>query len=78
MRFTGPAVDWIAGHGFEPEFGARPMRRVIQREVENQLSRLLLDGQLAAGQQVTVGVRDGQLSFTAGDTRRELVGAQKP
>jgi len=78
VRFTGPAVDWIAGHGFQPEFGARPMRRVIQREVENQLSRLLLDGQLAAGQQVTVGVRDGQLSFTAGDTRREPVGAQKP
>ena len=69
MQFTGPAVDWIAGHGFEPEFGARPMRRVIQREVDNQLSRLLLDGQLTAGQQVTVGVRDGQLTFTAGRSR---------
>ena len=60
-------MDWIAGHGFQPEFGARPMRRVIQREVENQLSRLLLDGQLRPGQEVTVDVHDGLLAFTAGD-----------
>ncbi|HEV8219057.1 MAG TPA: ATP-dependent Clp protease ATP-binding subunit [Streptosporangiaceae bacterium] len=64
VQFTGPAVDWIAEHGFEPGSGARPMRRVIQREVDGQLSRLLLDGRLGAGQQVTVGVRDGQLTFT--------------
>src|SRR5690242_6276761 len=71
VRFTGPAVDWIAEHGFEPESGARPMRRVIQREVDGQLSRLLLDGKLRPGQEVTVGVHDGLLAFTAGGTRKE-------
>ena len=63
VNFTTAAVDWIADHGFQPEFGARPMRRTIQREVDNQLSRMLLDGQIVGGQEVTVDVRDGQLSF---------------
>jgi ATP-dependent Clp protease ATP-binding subunit ClpC len=67
VEFTQPAVDWIARHGFQPEFGARPMRRTIQREVDNQLSKMLLDGQVSAGQEVLVDVRDGHLTF---DTRQ--------
>jgi ATP-dependent Clp protease ATP-binding subunit ClpC len=63
LEFTGAAVDWIAEHGFQPEFGARPMRRTIQREVDNQLSRLLLDGQIEPGQEATVDVEDGRLAF---------------
>jgi ATP-dependent Clp protease ATP-binding subunit ClpC len=63
VHFTSPAVDWIAAHGFQPEFGARPMRRTIQREVDNQLSRMLLEGQITAGQEVTVDVDDGRLAF---------------
>ena len=66
VSVTEAAVDWIAEHGYQPEFGARPMRRVIQREMDNQLSRMLLDGQLVAGQEVTVDVRDGQLTFEPG------------
>ncbi len=65
VEFTPAAVDWIADHGFQPEFGARPMRRVIQREIDNELSRLLLDGQIMPGQHVAVDVRDGQLAFGA-------------
>jgi len=64
LQFTPAAVDWIADHGFQPEFGARPMRRTIQREVDNQLSRMLLDGQISAGQEVTVDVQDGHLTFS--------------
>ncbi|MGI8448739.1 MAG: AAA family ATPase, partial [Streptosporangiaceae bacterium] len=65
LEFTPAAVDWIAEHGYQPEFGARPMRRVIQREVDNELSRRLLDGQINPGQKVTVDVQDGHLTFTA-------------
>ncbi len=72
VDFTPAAVDWIADRGFQPEFGARPMRRVIQREIDNELSRLLLDGQIMPGQQVTVDVRDGELAF---DTRDQRAGA---
>ena len=56
LELTPAAVDWIAEHGYQPEFGARPMRRVIQREVDNQLSRLLLDGRISPGQAVSVDV----------------------
>jgi len=63
VQFTPAAVDWIAEHGFQPEFGARPMRRTIQREVDNPLSRMLLDGQVAPGQEVIVDVADGHLTF---------------
>jgi ATP-dependent Clp protease ATP-binding subunit ClpC len=69
VEFTELAVDWIAERGHQPEFGARPMRRTIQREVDNQLSRLLLDGQIGAGQEVTVDVTDGRLTFAAHDRR---------
>ena len=69
LEVTPAAVDWIAQHGYQPEFGARPMRRVIQREVDNELSRRLLDGQIGPGQQVTVDVQDGRLAFTPHEPR---------
>jgi ATP-dependent Clp protease ATP-binding subunit ClpC len=67
VNFAPAAVDWIAEHGYQPEFGARPMRRTIQREVDNQLSRMLLNGELSAGQEITVDVRDGRLAFEPRD-----------
>jgi ATP-dependent Clp protease ATP-binding subunit ClpC len=64
VEFTPAAVDWIADHGFQPEFGARPMRRTIEREVSNVLSSMLLDGRIEKGQRVSVGVNaDGNLAF---------------
>jgi ATP-dependent Clp protease ATP-binding subunit ClpC len=63
MDLRPEAVDWLAEHGYQPEFGARPMRRTIQREVDNQLSRMLLDGVILPGQRVSVGVGDGGLTF---------------
>jgi len=67
-EFTTEAVDWLAGRGFQPEFGARPLRRTIQREVDNRLSAMLLDGQLRPGQHVTIGVDEGKLDFQVGDS----------
>ena len=50
VEFTAAGVDWLAEHGYQPEFGARPLRRMIQREVDNRLSRMLLEhGALARG-----------------------------
>ncbi|MEU7932221.1 ATP-dependent Clp protease ATP-binding subunit [Micromonospora echinofusca] len=63
VHFTTPAIDWIAEHGYQPEFGARPLRRVIQREVDNQLSRMLLESAVSPSQKVTVDARDGRLAF---------------
>ena len=77
LEFTDAAVDWIADRGYQPEFGARPMRRTIQREVDNQLSRMLLDGQISAGQEVVGDVADGQLSFTGASPTLVCSGASR-
>ncbi|MGI5135930.1 ATP-dependent Clp protease ATP-binding subunit [Streptomyces sp. CA-106110] len=63
VTFTEAAVDWLAQRGFQPEYGARPLRRTIQREVDNQLSRLLLDSQIERGGRVVVDVAEGDLAF---------------
>jgi ATP-dependent Clp protease ATP-binding subunit ClpC len=61
--FTDEAVKLLAREGFDPEFGARPLRRTIQRLVENELSRLLLAGTAQPGDRVKVDVREGELHF---------------
>jgi ATP-dependent Clp protease ATP-binding subunit ClpC len=63
IEFTPQAVHWLAERGYQPEFGARPLRRTIQRELDNRLSGLLLAGALPAGAHVTVGIRDGDLDL---------------
>ncbi|MGC9668424.1 ATP-dependent Clp protease ATP-binding subunit [Planosporangium sp. 12N6] len=64
VEITQEALNWLAEHGYEPQFGARPLRRTIQREVDNVLSEMLLDGRLSPGQLVKVDAKEGQLQFT--------------
>ncbi|MBU2664418.1 ATP-dependent Clp protease ATP-binding subunit [Actinoplanes bogorensis] len=65
LEITTAAIDWLAEKGFQPEFGARPLRRVIQRELDNRLSSMLLAADLAPGQTIKVDAVDGALAFTA-------------
>jgi ATP-dependent Clp protease ATP-binding subunit ClpC len=46
MTVTDAALDWFAEHGYEPEYGARPLRRLIQRELDDRIADLLVDGSL--------------------------------
>jgi ATP-dependent Clp protease ATP-binding subunit ClpC len=63
IEFTDAAVALIAEEGFDPEFGARPLRRTIQRRVDNVLSRMVLEGSLERGDRLVVGAREGKLGF---------------
>jgi ATP-dependent Clp protease ATP-binding subunit ClpC len=63
VEFTDEAVELIAEEGFDPEFGARPLRRTIQRRVDNELSRMVLSGSLEPGDRVVVGVEEERLTF---------------
>jgi ATP-dependent Clp protease ATP-binding subunit ClpC len=63
LEISTGAIDWLADRGFQPELGARPLRRTIQRELDNRLSKLLLAADLAPGQTVHVDVAEGQLTF---------------
>jgi ATP-dependent Clp protease ATP-binding subunit ClpC len=63
VEFTAQAVDWLAHRGHQPDYGARPLRRTIQREVDNRLSRMLLDGDLPVGAHVGVDAKGDHLTF---------------
>ena len=64
---TDTAVDIIAEAGFDPEYGARPIRRAIQKQIEDQLSELLLSGNIVTGDSVTIGGRSGKINIAAKD-----------
>ena len=53
----------LAEEGFDPEFGARPLRRTIQRRVDNELSRMVLGGTLKPGDKVVVDAKEGSIAF---------------
>jgi ATP-dependent Clp protease ATP-binding subunit ClpC len=63
LEFSDDAVALLAREGFDPEFGARPLRRTIQRLVENELSRLVLDEGVKEGDKVVVRAEDDELRF---------------
>ena len=64
---TDAARSLVAAKGYDPSFGARPLKRVIQRELTDRLASGLLDGEISDGSTVTVDVTDGGISFRAGD-----------
>jgi ATP-dependent Clp protease ATP-binding subunit ClpC len=61
LTVTDAAVEWIADHGYEPEFGARPLRRVIQREVDDRIADLLVSGAIDDGGAIHVDAAEGEL-----------------
>ena len=60
-RLTDAAKQHIVDEGYDPEFGARPLRRYVQHTVETMLSKKLLEGRITTGSTVTVDYRDGEL-----------------
>ena len=63
LHYTPAAVEWIGKEGYDPEFGARPVRRVIQHVVLNELSKSILSGADDRSSVITLDVEDGQLRF---------------
>ncbi|HEY1794401.1 MAG TPA: ATP-dependent chaperone ClpB [Opitutaceae bacterium] len=60
VEFDAKARDWAAEKGYDPVFGARPLRRYLQRQVETRLARALITGQVAEGARVKFTVKDGE------------------
>ena len=61
LEASDEAVRYLANAGFDPQYGARPLRRAIQRLLEDELSERLLAGEIEPGQRVRVDLRDGRL-----------------
>ncbi len=64
LELTDPAKDWIANKGFDPVFGARPLKRVIQREVENKLAEQVLSNWIQDGDVVQIDLSEDGTGLT--------------
>jgi len=72
LELTEEAKDLIAKEGYDPDFGARPLRRAIQRLIENPLSEKILEGKFKQGDTVTVEIKEGNIVLKK---KEELTGA---
>jgi ATP-dependent Clp protease ATP-binding subunit ClpB len=68
LSFDEAAQNWLAAQGYDPQFGARPLQRVIQNKVQNPLAEALLDGRFQDGDVIAVGLDQAtdRLTFNAG------------
>ncbi|MGG5305222.1 ATP-dependent Clp protease ATP-binding subunit ClpC [Enterococcus pernyi] len=73
VKITPAAVDVIGKVGFDPEYGARPLRRALQKEVEDRLSEALLGGEIHLGDQITVGASKGKITVNVREPKKITV-----
>ena len=66
LHLSVPARDWLAARGYDPVYGARPLKRVMQREIQDRLADDILSGQIADGSKVTIALEDGALALQTG------------
>ncbi|MBE0431281.1 MAG: AAA family ATPase [Dehalococcoidia bacterium] len=71
LEVTEEARGWLAHKGYDPVYGARPLRRAIQRYVENPLSSKILQGEFREGDTVAVSLQEDNLSFATAKTSRK-------
>ena len=65
LSVTEDAMDWLAQLGYDPQFGARPLKRVLQKRILDELSKQILMGNLSQNGNVTIDLKDTQLVFTS-------------
>jgi ATP-dependent Clp protease ATP-binding subunit ClpB len=63
MTITDKALDLLGEEGFDPQYGARPLKRVIQKEIVNKLSKLILSGEAEKGKSLVIDVKGGVFTF---------------
>ncbi|NMC37816.1 MAG: ATP-dependent chaperone ClpB [Bacteroidales bacterium] len=66
LEVSDDAVDWLAKHGYDPQLGARPVKRLIQREIINELSKRIIAGSIHRDENVLIDVKNGSLIFESG------------
>ena len=67
MRWDDAVVEWLAEHGYTPFDGARPVRNLVQRRVQDEVAQQVLEGRLKAGQTVLIEVVEGELRLSGVD-----------
>ena len=72
VKITSAAIDVIAKSGFDPEYGARPIRRALQSKIEDALSEELLTGKVTVNDQVTIGAKGGEINITVKQSKNNV------
>ena len=70
LKVNEEAKAWLAQKGYDPVYGARPLRRAIQRYAENPISTQILQGKFKEGDTIAIGVQEDNLSFTVKKTTK--------
>ena len=63
VELTEKAKDFVADKGYDPKYGARPLKRAIQQQIENPLSKAILSGRFGPKDTIHVGVNGSELTF---------------
>ena len=74
LTLDDAARDLLGEAGFDPVYGARPLKRAIQQQIENPLAQKILQGEFVPGDRIRIGAHDGQLTFARADERRAARG----
>lgn len=61
LEFDEPALNYLAKKGYDPSFGARPLKRLIQREIQNNLAKMILAGEVSSGKVVKITAKKEEL-----------------
>jgi ATP-dependent Clp protease ATP-binding subunit ClpB len=72
LEFSNYALDYLADNGFDPQFGARPLKRLIQKQIINQLSKRILSGDINKELPVVVDVFDGLVVFRNDQLKKQV------
>jgi ATP-dependent Clp protease ATP-binding subunit ClpC len=78
VSLTSDAREWLAKTGFDRMYGARPLKRAIQRYVESPLSKRLLAGEFPEGSHIVIGESDGEITFVEGTSTAETKSTSEP
>src|SRR5439155_6580655 len=78
LDLTDAAKEHLVRVGYDPAYGARPLKRALQKEIETPLGRLILKGEIHGGQHVSVDVERGTLTFHAAGAHAPFTSAAHP
>jgi ATP-dependent Clp protease ATP-binding subunit ClpA len=71
FELTDAVLNWLVEEGYDPIFGARPLRRSLQRHIENPLAKKILSGELVCGSHVIIGIKKGSFSFKTANPKTQ-------
>jgi ATP-dependent Clp protease ATP-binding subunit ClpB len=71
IRLSDGAREYLVRHGFQPEFGARPIKRLMQNEIVNQLAKKILEGKISRDSEITIEFKGGGLVFSNASVRKQ-------